>query len=359
MSYRPYYTNTQIDGQALNGAIAGIGSLFGKGKMTATQGVDPTTGRPTMNYSTTGGDFWDNVMGRQAQKANLAAQGLGFKTDMDLYQNQGTLNQQAKFNSGERLNQAADAETIFRQQGQNTQEGLNSNNPLMRARALEALNKIAELQDQGKLFDTGLNYDKLSSLARIPAAQLAQIQANTQGQLGENQYNLQANPLKISGMELGNQAARQSIEQSGELFPYKKDAAYFDNRLKGQESQWYDPLMQARINDLNEQRAINLRPIPIPHVTGGMFDPRSNKAIQLPLQPLMSTNNAFGTPMVEQQGYRLDPNGKPSYIDAIPQATGLGGYGGTNYGVGYNPAPGTNAPARRISREQLDKLLGK
>lgn len=186
MSYRPYYTNTQIDGQALNGAIAGIGSLFGKGKMTATQGVDPTTGRPTMNYSTTGGDFWDNVMGRQAQKANLAAQGLGFKTDMDLYQNQGTLNQQAKFNSGERLNQAADAETIFRQQGQNTQEGLNSNNPLMRARALEALNKIAELQDQGKLFDTGLNYERIANQARIPGAQLENTQASTQGQRMQN-----------------------------------------------------------------------------------------------------------------------------------------------------------------------------
>lgn len=181
MSYRPYYTNTQIDGQALNGAISGIGSLFGKGKTTATQGVD-ASGKPTLNYSTSGGDFWDRINGRRAEMGNLNAAGAGFQADRGLYDSQQGLNQKLAFNRDERLNSATDAETIFRNNADNIQQGLNDPRPAMQARYFEMQNKLADIMDQKKLFDIGLNFDKLSNMARIPGAQLASMEANTRGQ---------------------------------------------------------------------------------------------------------------------------------------------------------------------------------
>ena len=320
MSYRPYYTNTQIDGQALNGAIKGIGSLFGKGKMTATQGTD-ASGRPMMNYSTSGGDFWDNVHGQQAQRANLAAQGLGFKTDMDLYQNQGGLNQQAKFNSGERLNSAADAETIFQNNARNSQEGLNSANPMLRARALEAINKLAEMQDQNKLFTTGLNYDKLANMARIPGAQLEGTEANTAGQRMQN--------------------ASEFIKQG-----YLGEGLAADTALKKAHAQYYGIPRQGS-NSLHFQ----------PNAKGGgmVFDSNSGEVTFVDPEMATQYGTEFNNPAT---GFnmRLNPKQIPTGERSVKKIqTGVTRGGPT--GIGGSPSPIPQSNTNKISGDKVSRAL--
>lgn len=132
--YRPVIdsnTASTIDADGLNRSIRAIGGFMGKGQLTQA---------PDGTWQTSGGQFWDNVNGRQAQRLN---------TSNALLRQQGGI--QSDIVSADRLRAAADAMTIAQNQAAWQEGNLSSVNPFLHGQAANALSAIQQQQARDKI----------------------------------------------------------------------------------------------------------------------------------------------------------------------------------------------------------------
>ena len=314
-NYRPLYTNTQIDGQALNGAIRGIGGLFGKGKMTGVESVD-ANGKPTMSYSTSGGNFWDNVFGQQAQNANLAAQGLGYKTNMDVYKDKGLEGNRTVAESQRRLNEAQDKESIFQQQAQALQRGQGDLNPFVQGRSIEAMNKIETERTIQDIIRRGLLKQQMEAQMLRPGLENQGLGLQNKGRMLDNSWQRDTAPLRKLALDQGNQRLQQQMNLDAMRSPYELDLL---------EAQAKD--IAAREAQSRRDRYANATGIP-----GGVLDRWNGAIIQQKVRELMGQQKLGDTVFESGTGkYTLDESPIPG-------------------------ARGTNKPVQ-ISDEQMDRVL--
>ncbi len=292
---------------------------MGKGRLTGVEDVDPATGKPTMSYSTSGGNFWDNVFGQQAQNANLAAQGLGYKTNMDVYKDKGLTGNQTQAISQRRLNEAQDKESIFQQQAQALQRGQGDLNPFVQGRSIEAMNKIETERTIQDLIRKGLLKQQMEAQMLRPGLENTGLGLQNEGRMLDNSWQRDTAPLRRVGLELGNQGLQQQQNQADMLFPYKQrameaDALYNENRASRPYSRYANT--------------------PMPGVS---LDRETGQYVITPVEEITSPNPLM--PQFPQGTGKFRPTGSSPIPGAAPKASG------------------SNRPPVQISDEQMDRVI--